>query len=658
MRVDGFFLSDAPEFEQWASRERERLAAGYGRALESLAESAEHAGDVSATIAWWKRRAALDPYDSRVALRLMQALEAGGNPAGAIQHAAIHQHLLREELGVAGVPEVAALAERLRSSPVPEAPLVRGTRPQPADSAAPSGSDAPQPADSAASPASAARAPAAGAALSTTPQPRRRRWILAAVIVAMLAVAGAVRAVWPGARGPAPSIVVLPFTNLSANPEDEYFSDGLTEEIITRLAALPGLKVISRTSAMHYKGSAKPLPAIADELAVDHVLEGSVRQQAGRVRISAQLIDARDDGHVWAENYEYELDDSFRVQERIAHAVAEALEVRIGSRARRLLVRQGTEDAEAYDLHQRGRYLWNTRTREGHERAIEYFERAIQRDSAYADPWAGIALAYLTAHQLNLFDMPEDELYRRATWATERALALDDESADAHLAFSVTLQAQRNWPGAVRELRRAIDLNPGHATAHSWYSLLLQGMGRSEDAVRESRIAEELDPFGVITNYNHGLHCYTVGDEDCAVEQFERVLEITAYPAAWRMISLIRARQGDGEQAIQAMSRAIEVAPNRPDFLADLAYVEALAGSTQEARATLLQAKVQPREPFSIARAHVALGDPDSAFVWLERSSWQWPHRAARNDPALDPIRSDARFATLSQRVERELGLR
>lgn len=647
--LDGFFLSDSPEFEQWASRERERLTAGFGQALEALAEAAINEGDAAAAIAWWRRRAVLDPFDSRVALRLMQSLEAGGNRAGAILHAAIHEHLLREELGVAAVPEVAAYAERLRTDPTPAVGLERRVEAQPVEGDA---------APSAGGPSGASVAEAESPAGVGVSDASRRWWLFAAVIVALLAVAGAVRALWPGARGPTPSIVVLPFTNLSADVEDEYFSDGLTEEVITRLAALPALKVISRTSAMLYKGSAKPLPAIAQELAVDHVLQGSVRQQGSRVRISAQLVDAREDRHVWADNFEYELDDGFRVQERIAREVAEALEVRIGRRARRRLVRQGTVDGEAYDLHQRGRYLWNTRTREGHERAIEYYERAIERDSGYADPYAGIALAYLTAHQLSLFTLPEEELYGRARWATERALALDDESADAHLAFSVTLQAQRNWPGAERELRRAIDFNPGNATAHSWYSLLLQGMGRSDDAVRESRIAKDLDPFGIITNYNHGLHCYTAGDEACAIEQFGRVLEIAAYPAAWRMTALVHARRGEADRAMDAMVRAIEMAPNRPDFLADLAYVHALAGRTEEARAALLKAKSQPREPFSIARAHVALGEADSAFVWLERSSWEWPHRAQRNDPALDPIRSDPRFAQLSQRVDRALGMR
>ncbi|MBA2243534.1 MAG: tetratricopeptide repeat protein [Gemmatimonadetes bacterium] len=471
---------------------------------------------------------------------------------------------------------------------------------------------------------------------------------------------GAVWAIWPRGTAPERSIVVLPFLNLSPDEDNEYFSDGLTEEIITRLAAVPELKVISRTSAMHYKGSQKPLRQIADELDVAHVLEGSARRSDDHVRITAQLIDARTDQHLWAQSYDYELRDIFRVQEEIAREVVRTLEVELGERGQRALVRQGTRDPEAYDLYRRGRFLWSMRTKEGHEQAMEYFQRAIGRDSTYADAYSGLADVYLTSYQLRTSDRSEAEAYSRFKWAAERALALDDQSADAHASFTVSLWWQRNWPGAERELRRAIELNPGHAQARAWYALLLAGMGRVEEALRESRRAYELDPFAIIISMTYGWACYLARDYDCAIAQYRRTLEINnAWAPAHAAVGRAYAQKGLHEEAIRAVRKAVELSPNSPDLLADLAFVQALAGEFEDARESLPRAGEQPWVGFNIARAYVALGEPDSAFAWLERSSWQWPNRGpARADPALDPLRSDPRFAQLVAWVDREMGIR
>ena len=647
--LDGFFLSEAPEFEQWAERERERLARGYENALEELADAAEGARDFPRAAEWWKARAAQDPYDSRVALRLMQALEAVGNRAGALQHASIHQRLLQDEFGMGSPPEIAALAERLRKEPMSESAAFS----QPAE--APAGvTEKPV-----SLPVERLLAPPAypSSAVAAERRTRRRRWWLGATLLAVAFSVSAVWAVWPGGSQAERAIVVLPFINMSPDAENEYFSDGLTEEIITRLSGVPELKVISRTSAMHYKASKKSLRRIADELNVAHILEGSVRQSDGRVRISAQLIDARADEHLWAENYDYELHDIFRVQEEIAREVARALELELGEQGGRLLVRQGTRDPEAYQLYRRGRFFWSTRTKEGHERAVEYYRRAIERDSGYADAYAGLADAYLTAYQLDLATISEAETYSRLKWAAERALALDDESADAHTSFAVALWWQRNWPGAERELRRAIDLNPGHAMARSWYALLLAGLGRQEEALRESRHAYEVDPFAVIVSINYAWQCYIARDYDCAIEQYLRTLEIhTSWGFAYAGLGVAYAQKGMLDDAMRAVRKAVDLSPQHTDHLANLAYVQARAGQTEDALETLRRAQRQPFEPFSIARVYVALGEPDSAFAWLERSSWQWPHRAVRSDPALDPLRSDPRFAQLVLRVDREMG--
>jgi TolB-like protein/Flp pilus assembly protein TadD len=482
----------------------------------------------------------------------------------------------------------------------------------------------------------------------------------ALALTAVALVAATLWTIGPGlSQPPERSIAVLPFINLSAEGGDESFNDGLTEEIISALASVPELRVISRTSAMHYKGAEQPLPEIARALGVAHILEGSVRRSGGRVRISAQLIDAGADEHLWAENYESDLSDVFRVQEQIARQVVRALEVELGNRDGAALVRHGTTDPEAYQLYRRARYLWNTRTREGHRRAIEYYQQAIARDSSYADAYAGLADTYLTAWHLNLSDLPESEAYARARAAASRAIALDDRSADAHVAIAASLQARGDWLGTEREHRRAIALNPSHATSHTWLSLLLAGMGRQREAVEESRRAYELDPFALVPSSNYGWQCYVARDYDCAIDQYRRTLEVSpSYGRTHARLGFAYAQKGMLDEAVQALTRAVELHPERPDFLADLAYVQAIRGESAAAREALDRAKREQFEPFNIGRAYVALGDADSAFAWLERSHWQWPHRAVLSDPGLDPIRTDPRFARLVERVEREMGIR
>lgn len=642
--LDGFFLSDATEFEQWAGRERARLAVGYAKAVEALAEKAEAERDFSRAAERWRVRATQDPYDSRVALRFMQSLDASGNRAGALQHAAVHQRMLQEEFGISAAPEIAALAERLRREPAAEPIALRARETPPAE----------QPLEPA--------SPVEEVDNASRVVQRDRRRVLGwagAIALVMIVLLGEF---WHrrSVSQPANSIAVLPFINLSPDGDNAYFSDGLTEEIITGLSAVPGLKVISRTSAMHYKGTVLPLRDIAQQLKVAHILEGSVRQSGERVRISAQLIDARSDEHIWAQNYESDRRDMFRVQEQIAREVVKALELELGQRGSTALVKRGTSDPEAYQLYRRGRFLWNTRTKEGHEQAIQYYRLAIKRDSSFADAYAGLADAYSTLYQLNLSTLPEAEIFSRKKWATERALALDDMSADAHVSFATLLQWQWNWPGAEREYRRALHLNPNHATAHSWYALLLMGMGekRTRDAREESRRAYEVDPFAVITGSNYGWQCYLARDFDCAIEQYQKAIEISPpYARGYSRLGLAYAQKGMLEEALRAMQKAVEIGREHPDFAADLAYVQALHGDTAAAWTNVHRATSQPFEAFNIARAYVALRQPDSAFVWLARSSWEWPHRAVRSDPALDPLRDDPRFAQLSARIERGVGL-
>ena len=687
--LDGFHVTDGGEFERWLDGERARLEERYAAALEALAEGAEERRDFQRAADWWKRRAAHDPYDSRVALRLMQALDASGNRAGALQHASVHERLLGEELGVRAAPAVAALVERMRAEQragsAATGPTTVTSRPVPllavtahqvaADAGAVAVVAPPPPAGSSpeeAPPAEAGIEPAVGpesrppSSAATPPLPAAaggaRRWVPGAVVLLAALVVAALAWVLRPAFSPPPerSLAVLPFVNMSRDGDNEYFSDGITEEIITQLSAIPTLKVISRTSAMRYRASAKSLRQIAEELDVAHVLEGSVRREGDRVRISAQLIDAGADHHLWSESYDRELVDVFAVQEEIAREVGRALEVTLGGRSG-VATKRGTRDPEAYELYLRGRYHWERRTKEGHEQAIAYYRGAIERDSSYADPYAGLADVYLTAYQLNIFGFHEREAeaVARHKWAAERAVALDDRSAAARTSMAVARWWQRDWPGAERELRRAIELNPGYSTAHTWYALLLAGMGRLDEAVDQGRRAFELDPFALLVNLNYAWVCYVARDYDCAIEQFRKTLEINdTWRPALAYLGVAYAHKRMHEAAVREVSKAVEPNPQSAAFVAELAYVHALAGRKEEAGQLLQRAKANAPDEFSVARVYAALNEPDSAFAWLERSSWVWPHRAVRADPALDPLRSDPRFARLSARVMREMGIR
>lgn len=631
--LDGFFLADAPEFEQWVEQERTRCAQAYASALETLAVAAEAQRDFVQAADWWKRAAAHNPHDSRVAARLIQALDASGSRGLALQHAAVHQHLLEQEFGIEPPAEMTQLVEELRKRPEP--------RPQPV----------PAPSDES--------APVALAAPAVVAPRRRWRSRLFATSAGIMVFVAALWAVRPRAADPdpPPSVAVLPFVDLSGDSGHAYFSDGLTEEIITQLSLVDGLKVISRTSSMHYKGSKKSLREIADELGVVHVLEGSVRRDATGMRITAQLIDASNDHHVWAQNFEFAPADGFRAQERIARAVTRALELQLHQPTEFAGI--GTSDPVAHDFYRRGRYFWNMRTREAHEQAVMNFQRAIERDSSYADAWGALANTYITGYQLGYARLGEEETYSRMKWAAERAIALNDKSAEAHAALSSVLWWQRNWPGAERELRRTLELNPGDSNARSWHAQLLAGMGRLPEALTEIRRAHEQDPFAIIVTLNHGWICFLLKDYVCAAEQQRKAIELNQeWSPSFAQLAVTLAQQGLHEQARAAASRAATLAPRSSMVRADVALVHARAGRDAEARGQLSLAKAEHPDPFRIARAHVALNEPDSALVWLARAPWQFTHRAVRWDPVLDALRSDARFQQLVTRIDREMGMR
>ena len=651
--LDGFFLSDAPEFERWVESERDRLARHYANALEALAAQAEAVGDTGAVAEWCRRLAAHDPYSSRVALRLMRALAAAGDPAGAIQHARAHERLLRAELGIAPDPQVSALAEELRSDrPIGQASHVAPeTRTLSAEAV-----------DSTADPDAVPITPPASAGeLVSSPQPsrqlgRRRRGVVAVstVLVGALLVLGIDSAArraerYPGSNVTIRSIAVLPLENISSDPEQEFFTDGMTDALITELARFPGLRVISRTSILQYRDARKPLPEIARELGVDAVVEGTVVREGGRVRITAQLIHATTDRHLWAERYERELTDILFLQSDVAEAIAQAIHLVAapGDRPARRSLRP--VDPVAHELYLRGRYAALDRTRDGLEGALRHYHHAIARDSAFALAYAGLA----DTHKLlggNGF-RPLGPAVDTARVLAQRALALDPTLSEAHNSMAGVLTDLGEWQPAEEAFRRAIALQPGNALAHHWFALLLATLGRGDEALAEIRRAQDLDPFAPALRVTHAMILDYVGDREGATRQREETFSLLpSHGPTYRGLAENHAMAGRCAEALAVVREAAELGLNGP-----LIGAITFARCDVPARADSVLEQLTGRggvSPLNVARIHGARGDVDSAFAALDRVEWNMARRVSLlANPAFDSIRSDPRYALLLRRM-------
>ncbi|HYK89717.1 MAG TPA: winged helix-turn-helix domain-containing protein [Acidobacteriota bacterium] len=345
------------------------------------------------------------------------------------------------------------------------------------------------------------------------------------------------------------SLVVLPLENLSGDPAQEYFADGMTDALITELAQISSLRVISRTSAMHYKGSRQPLPEIARELNVDAVVEGSVIRSGDRVRITAQLLEARSDRHLWAKAYERDVREIMSLQQDVAESIVSEIQpkLRQGSVS---VSRKPRVDPEAYDDYLRGLYFWNKFTEPGMKRAVEYFEESVKKDPSYALGYAGLAHAY---HELAAYTGPPRDFMPKSKEAAERALQLDDTLAEAHAARGrVKWIYDWDWPGAEREFQRAIQLNPGQGITHGMYAQYLDSMGRFEEGLREHEIARELDPVAIILIVGGGDHFLLLRQYDRAIEEFRKALDMDAnFVEAHEDLALAYFSKGMKEEGIK-----------------------------------------------------------------------------------------------------------
>ncbi len=449
------------------------------------------------------------------------------------------------------------------------------------------------------------------------------------------------------------AIGVLPFVNASPDPDTEYFTDGMTDELIDALTKVPGLHVASRTSVFSLKGKQSDVRTLGALLGVAVVLEGTVRKAGPRLRITARLTDVRDGRHLWSQRFDRDVQDVFAVQDEIAQTIVTTLRATLLGDIGDPTPRRYTADLTAYTLYLKGRYSWNKRTNEGIAEGVRYFEQAIARDESYALAYTGLADCF--ALQLDYRGVPVGEGMRRAKEFALKALAIDETLAEAHTSLGwVLFIYDWDWDGAAREFRRALELNPRYATARQWYSWLLMSQGRLEEAVAEGRLALELDSASVSIRRSVGWLLYYARQYEAAGEQLRRAVELN--PTAeetHRILGLVRLQQGRLDDAEVAFREAIGLSSELAYARAGLAQTCAKAGRTAEARMLLDQlyrdAKERYVSPVAFVTVHLALGEVDQAFAWMERAreerrGWLCYLKV---EPLLDEVRGDPRFRAL-----------
>ncbi|HEX6049596.1 MAG TPA: BTAD domain-containing putative transcriptional regulator, partial [Gemmatimonadaceae bacterium] len=631
--MDGFHLSDGAEFERWLDEERARLAARYSAALETLAETSEGRGDFVGAASWWRRLAAHDPYGGRVALRLMRALDAAGDRAGALKHARIHATLLREEFDAEPDPDVTAFAERLRVEPP-----TRGT-PEPVTPSLPG---------QLAAPALATPSPA-----STTVRrasPARRYALGAAAVLLVVAIAAAVDRARTRGTPPdtARSLAVLPFVNMSPDSTNDYFSDGLSEEIITALSHVDGLRVAARTSSFALRDGNLDVRVIGDTLDVDAVLEGSVRREGNRLRVIAQLIDAKTGYHIWADDYDREMKDVIAVQYEIAKAIAEALELRFpgqpGGRS------QTAPNLAAYDLYLRALFFRSRLNEDALEQATYLLDSAIALQPDFALAYA--IKTSVVGPRIFFRYIPRDQGVREMRADAERALELDPELAEAHVARGiVALLYEWDWETAERSLRRAIQLNPNYP--HGWYELgtYLHAVGRFEEAAEAHARAAALDPLDARAPMLLAVDYTVLGRFDDALAQYERMRQLD--PSNAQTLGLgpslpigpasVYLAQGRNAEAVDELLRVAALRRATDAELAAMRAAFATSGMPGFWRQWLemdLRQSGPSINPLRVASLSAAAGDTTRALDWLERAY-------ADRIPGLAFVRWDTAFAGL-----------
>jgi TolB-like protein/DNA-binding winged helix-turn-helix (wHTH) protein/tetratricopeptide (TPR) repeat protein len=496
------------------------------------------------------------------------------------------------------------------------------------------------------------RSPAAAGGL-------RRPVTWAALASAVLSIAACLTWLhpWQPRTPPVRSLAVLPLVNMSDDASQEFFADGMTDELITQLGRISTLRVISRTSAMTYRNAHKPLAAIARELNVDAVVEGSVLRDGGRVRIAAQLIRTPDDKTIWADSYEGEVRNTLLLQAKVARAVADQVRATLKQGQQSAAAPARVVDPPAYENYLKGRYFLNKRTSDGLRAAIRYFRQAIEMDRGYAEAYSGLADAYALAGDWEYDVLSTREAFPKATAAASKALELDNTLGEAHtsLAFALDLYGW-DWDVAQAEYEAALHLNPGYATAHHWYAWHLMLMGKRSEAIAELRQAESLDPLSLIVSADIADALCINHEVEAAIEQSRRTLELEPRFAVGHYElgqALVQSHQFD--EAIAEFQKAIEISGHGSVFDSGLAYAYAASGRSMEAL-KIADAMKADRRTYPSAEDHIALiyaglGEREAALSWLDKAYEARFNPSILLRPAFDPIRGDAGFKDLLRRI-------
>ncbi len=488
---------------------------------------------------------------------------------------------------------------------------------------------------------------------------RRSGWLILALIVLLGSTA---LAVWLlGLRSHAPakirSLAVLPLENLSGDPAQNYFADGMTDELITDLAQIRALRVISRTSVMAYKGARKPLPTIARELNVDAIVEGTVQRSGDRVRITAQLIDASTDKHLWSQSYEGEFRDTLALQNRVASAIADQIRINLTPQEQAALKTAKLVNPQAYESYLKGRYFWNKRTPDGLSSALAYFNQAIEEDPKYAESYSGLADTYALMGDWQYAVMTPKEAFPKAKDAALKAIELDPTLGAAHTSLAYVLDGF-DWDFQLggKEFERAVELSPGYATAHHWYAWHLALVGRNQEAIDEMKKAESLDPLSLIINADMAELLVITGAYDEAIKQSQKTIEMDPnFALAHNQLGQAYLGKRMYPQAVAELQTAVRLSGGSPISTANLARAYILSGNKSEALKLLddLKQRSQPghSNAAEIAMIYASLGDANEAMKSLEKGYEERFNPGVLLRPGFDSLRSDPRFQDLLHRI-------
>ncbi|MEJ7759265.1 MAG: BTAD domain-containing putative transcriptional regulator [Gemmatimonadaceae bacterium] len=662
--LDGFYLSDAPEFETWMDAERRRIERSYSEALERLAKSAEEAGDFGATARWRQKLVDADPLSSKHAIGLIRALMNAGDHVAALRYAERYEALVAQELGTSVGPAVAGLVAEVRARAKTESLVVREVSQPPEAKAANRSAILPVSLPDAVEPTAppltddeqlsqpfVPATPALGA--------RRRRTLMlyGGVVVALAALFVAVSLLRRGSADDlmapvAPSsLAVLPLSNLSRDPRDAALVDGLSEELIGVLAKIERLRVVARTSAFVFKNSNLDVRQIADSLHVSNILEGGVQKIGQRLRVQVRLVDARDGSTKWSETYDRDLRDIFLIQSEIAAEVARELNLRLVGPAVDAVRRGPTKNIAAYELHLRGSDPLLLRSDSGALKSLQYFRQAIALDSTFAPGYAGIARMHLRLRPTGLNGMPARSNYEFARQAALKAVSLDDSLAEAHAALGLVRMMAYDFPRAEAEFNRAVALDPGHSRIREWRTFLYYWTERPVEAMAEANRALENDPLSPSAHAEVARGLCANGK---AAEGLARLKKLEALrPPLGRTagyVALCHGASGNWAAGAEALRHTTELSGRA-------LYGHALARAGRRTEAKIVLAEFMDRwkrtnyGAYHLALVHAGLGDNDQAFEWLDRSIYEASLITQFESPLFDQLQSDSRFQQFRRRV-------